>query len=153
MARPFSQLPAFLDQTVNNIDENTARLVKKVYIEIGDTLINDTPVDSGKARSNWQGTVDAPATGVIPPYAPGSKLGKGETANAQAAQAQIRSARSLFRLGRNRALFLTNNVPYIGLLNDGSSTQTAANFVEKAVQRGQRVVQNTRSLTQRPRRR
>jgi hypothetical protein len=127
-------------------------LVKRVAIEVGDVLINNTRVDTGLARSNWQATLDVPAAGTIPPYAPGRKLGLAETANANAAKAQLQSTTSIFDLGRNRAIFITNNVPYIGLLNDGSVAESPTNFVEKAVQRGQAVVKAQRSLTKRPRR-
>lgn len=148
MARDFRELPSVLSKIGRNIDTNTEDLVKRVAIEVGDVLINNTRVDTGLARSNWQATLDAPATGTIPPYAPGRKLGLAETANASAAKAQLQSTTSLFDLGRNRSINITNNVPYIGILNDGGPNVPPANFVEKAVQRGVGVVRSQKSLTQ-----
>jgi hypothetical protein len=37
----------------------------------------------------------------------------------------------------NIAIWISNNVSYIGELNNGSSQQAAAHFVERAVQAGQ----------------
>ena len=34
------------------------------------------------------------------------------------------------------AIYITNNVPYIGLLNSGTSTKAPRNFVQKAIAKG-----------------
>lgn len=152
MAKDFRQLPSVMRTVRRNVDRNTERLVQDVAIEVDKVLVDNTRVDTGLARSNWQGTLDVPASGVIPPYAPGRRLGLAETANANAAKAQLRSTTNLFDITSNRAIFITNNVPYIGILNSGGPNVPPSNFVEKAVQRGQDVVRRTRSLTQRRRR-
>lgn len=152
MVKDFRELPSVMRTVRRNIDRNAERLVQDVAVEVDNVLVENTRVDTGLARSNWQGTLDVPATGTIPPYAPGRKLGLAETANANAAKAQLRSTAARFDISTNRAIIITNNVPYIGILNDGSTTDGPANFVEKAVQRGQDVVRRTQSLTQRRRR-
>jgi hypothetical protein len=152
MARDFRELPGVMTTVSRRIESNTQNLVKRVAIEVGDVLVENTRVDTGLARSNWQGTLDVPAAGTIPPYAPGRRLGLAETANANAAKSQLRATTARFDLDRNRTIFITNNVPYIGLLNDGSVAETPQNFVEKAVQRGRDVVKRQQSLTQRRRR-
>jgi len=149
MVKDFSQLPSFLKQTNKNIENNAEQLLKDVAIEAGQVLVDNTRVDTGLARSNWQGTLDAPATSVIPPYAPGRRLGLSETANASAAKAQLRATTSLFNIKSNQAIFITNNVFYIGILNDGGPNVPPANFVEKAVQRALDVVRRSKNLAQR----
>jgi len=100
-------------------------------------VVQGTPADKGVARSNWRIGLGAPATAVIPAYAPGKKLGRGETANAGAAIAAGK-ARLALPLGSaggglKTAVYLSNNVPYIEKLNGGSSTQAAKGFVETAI--------------------
>lgn len=146
MAKPFSMFPATMQKRAAQVGKNSQRMVVRVGKHIGHNLVDETPVDEGTARSNWRASVNAPATGVIPPYAPGRNLGRGEAANAKAAKAQISSSINSYRTGRDRAIFIVNRVPYIGLLNDGSSRQTASNFVERSVQRGAQLVKTSKLL-------
>lgn len=95
-----------------------------------------TPVDTGMARSNWVGTLDAPFAGIIPPYAPGSKLGLAEGGNASAAMEQALIAIARFSVLRNLAIFITNNTPYMFKLNAGTSKQAPIGFVRLAVKAG-----------------
>ncbi len=96
-----------------------------------------TPADKGVARSNWRIGIGAPPTAVIRAYAPGKKLGKGETANAtasiRAGKARLNASLGSFGGGLKTSVYLVNNVPYIDKLNDGSSTQAAEGFIETAI--------------------
>jgi hypothetical protein len=104
---------------------------------VDQSVVLGTPVDTGRARSNWRVSVGAPVADVIEPYAPGKHLGRGEGANAQAAiqqgQAVIGSARS------GKPIYITNNVHYIGKLEEGHSPQNKE-FVKRAVAAGQRML-------------
>ena len=88
MARPFSDLPAFTDRMAKNVEDAATRIMRQLAVGIGATLVDTTRVDTGKARSNWRATLNVPATGTIPPYAPGNKLGVSEMANASGAKNQ-----------------------------------------------------------------
>ncbi len=107
-----------------------------------------TPVDTGKARSNWQVGVGAPAEGVVSPYAPGKRLGIGETGNANGA---INAGMAVIRYSDpDQPLFISNNVEYIGKLNDGSSAQSGAQFIERAFDRARVRVNRARRLLDPP---
>lgn len=106
-------------------------IVKKAALTADQTVVLATPVDTGRARSNWITTINSPNTGTIDPYVPGNKLGIGETANAQAAIDQGSSVIKTRRPGQS--IHITNNIQYLGLLNTGSSKQAPANFIDKAV--------------------
>jgi hypothetical protein len=107
---------------------------QNVALEVHRQVIVSTPVDTGKARSNWQASVGAEIDTEINPYAPGNRLGIGETANAAAAIAQGQSVIPTALPGQEIAI--SNNVYYIGLLNDGTSAQAPENFVQIAVEAG-----------------
>lgn len=130
--------------TADRVGRNVNTLVKKVVLAVDQAVVISTPVDKGPARSNWQVSLGAPINQVISAYAPGDKLGLGEQANAAAALDQGRAAVARRREGQD--VYITNNIPYIGKLNDGSSAQAPANFVEEAAMAGAQVVKNVRIL-------
>jgi len=105
---------------VKNIEKN----VKGVALEIHANLTEDTPVDTGWARSNWVAKLGRPSTTTV--GSPGSVNPDSST------QALLEISK--FQSGKG-PINITNNVPYIGRLNKGSSKQAPSGFVEKAVQR------------------
>lgn len=111
-------------------------VLAKKYIaeEVQSSIVKGTPVDTGLARSNWVVSLDAEFDDVIPPYIAGASLGVDEQGNANAAIAQGRAVLDSVRAGQ--VVYVQNNVPYIGLLNDGSSRQSPALFVELGIQIG-----------------
>ena len=121
----------------SQIENSATRIVKATSSRALRSLVRNTPVDKGIARSNWRVGVGAPTRAVIAAYAPGSKLGINESANASAAisagLARIQSVRGVSGRGLETAIYITNAVPYIGKLNSGSSTQAPAGFVETAL--------------------
>jgi hypothetical protein len=104
--------------------ENAATaLVRSMAKRTLRSLVLNTKVDTGKARSNWRVGVGAPTRAVISPYNPYPKKSKAngqgiaETANATAAiaagNARINSLRGISGVGLKTALFISNNVDYI----------------------------------------
>lgn len=97
-----------------------------------------TPVDTSEARSNWNlGT--AKVTVVRPPHITGKRhIGIGERGVYAAVVAEgKRVAQSIppESIADGRPVVISNPVPYIGLLNSGSSPQNAeGNFDMVAVQ-------------------
>jgi len=122
----------------NNVPREVSKVVRKVALAADQALVLGTPVDTGRARSNWIVSLGSEVTTPIEPYAPlapGTDPGKlSETANAQAALAQGREAVANHQA--EQAIHITNNVDYIQPLNEGSSSQAPAMFVEAAVQQG-----------------
>jgi hypothetical protein len=140
-ARPFSQLSSRINKYKDAIDPATTRIIRKVASVGHESLVKNTQVDTGRARSNWVVTVDRLNTTVIPPYAPGERLGIGETANASAAIAQGNVAINSFKVGPNRSLFITNFVHYIGILDarpDGLSVDKSFQLM-RSIAKGERL--------------
>ena len=112
---------------VQGVRRVTERAVINITLRVTRELKLHTPVDTGWARANW-----IPAVGRPQPTAVGSR------GNAGAAEAvgAAGSARVLgYRLRRGKA-FVTNNVPYIEVLNNGHSKQEPAGFVQRAIRQG-----------------
>lgn len=116
--------------------ENAAtRMVKAGAKRALRSLVYDTKVDTGKARSNWRVGIGAPTSAVIGPYSPypkGSKAngyGIGETANAQATiragNARIDSVSGVAGVGLKTAIYISNNVNYLDKAFVGGSIEMA----------------------------
>lgn len=123
-----------LQRNVNVLTRNTMRAIIN-------RLARSTPVDTSEAVSNWQVTLGAPAQGVIPPYYPG----EGGNTKALSAAAMLAANRAVIRkfyAADGDTLFLTNNVRQLVFLNQGSSKQAPAGFVEAAVQDGSAYVRS-----------
>ena len=142
----FSELPRNLQRLNATAIRNLNRIVGRASTTLVREVVLDTPVDTGRARSNWVGTLDAPFTGQLPPYSPlaqGKDPGKKfEANNAAAAISQSKAAISRFDVRKNRAFYVSNGVKdpktgrsYIGELNAGGSPQTRAGFVQRSFQK------------------
>lgn len=106
---------------------------RQTALVIDQAVVLGTPVDTGRARSNWRVSVGSASRGTIDPYAPGRKLGLGEGANAQAAINQ--GLQALAGSTGGKAIHIGNNVHYIGKLENGHSPQNRG-FVKAAILEG-----------------
>ncbi len=113
-----------------NVVKNGNAIKRKAALAVDATVVLATPVDTGRARSNWQVNLNSAADGSIEPYAPG-KSGSTAGTNAQAALDQGKQV--IGTAQPTQAIHITNNLPYIGRLNDGSSAQAPAGFVQTAI--------------------
>lgn len=102
------------------IQDNVVKLQKSVVEAVVDHVATNTPVKTGQAAGNWQTTIGSPASS----WTAGSSSAAASIANAKAA---------LMGLKDGQDVYITNNVPYIVELNQGSSQQAPAAFVESAV--------------------
>lgn len=86
--------------------------VKKVCFDLTAKVIERTPVDTGRARANWQASIDTPVSGTT------DDTDKNGSATTNAAVTAINNA-------AGRIFYLTNNLPYIvpleyGLYSNGA---------------------------------
>ncbi len=140
---PFSKLAARMRNLERHVSETAIdRIVKNAATEFGSKVVDATRVDTGKARSNWRASLGRAISGAArKPYAPGEKLGIGETANRQAVKNQQRANIQLFRAKLHRSIFFTNRTPYIETLDRGGPRNSADRMVDKGLQAA-RVVAN-----------
>jgi hypothetical protein len=114
------------------VEANVPKVVREVALGITQTVVSATPVDTGRARSNWQVDIGSASRGVLPAFAAGEG-GSTSGANSQAALERARTVIETYDAGDGE-IHITNNLPYIARLNEGSSAQAPAGFVEQAVQ-------------------
>lgn len=136
MPKPITieQAPVAFARIAKAVRRGAMNVFGVAVVVTGDGLIEGTPVDEGTARSNWVGTLGVPNQTRIGAYAPGTRLGRTERANAAGAKDQIRGALSIRRPGQ--PFFITNVVDYIEDLAAGKSKQSAAGFDRRAVNAG-----------------
>ena len=118
-----SDVEAYAKKAGASLDETSRAIV----LELFGSVIKDTPVDTGRARGNWQTTIGAPASGTV------DRLGESE------ALADVAQQTASF--GAGKVIYLSNNLPYIYRLEyDGWSKQAPGGMLRKNVARIQSIV-------------
>jgi len=119
-----NSLPAFANRmrkhaagVVTNSNTNIIKLVALIH----QTLVLATPVDTGRARANWQVGLGVEPADELASEDPG---GQGTIAKAVSVLSTRKS---------EQTIHIANNVPYIQRLNEGWSAQAPAAFVEQAI--------------------
>ena len=121
---------------VSRSDARIADVIRKAELQMLSEVVLGTPVDTGRARGNWQFSEGRPATGELNTF---DKTGLGTMANAAT---EIAAA----KVG-GPDWFLSNNVPYILMLEFGHSKQAPAGFARIAAARfGQNVERAAQAL-------
>lgn len=96
-----------LAKFIKKAGANAEQVVRKVALDLDKSLVLKTPVDTGRARANWQVAFNSPdISSVISNDKSGSKT-------LSTAQKQL----EMFKLGQK--VFITNSLPYIGVLEYG----------------------------------
>lgn len=129
-----SSLNLRLNRRVNKMEDRVNRNVRDAVVGAHRVIASGTPVDTGQARSNWRGFsgLNAPSN-VIEPYAPGEKLGISETANLEAANAQVRRAAMNWKPSSGKRFLIFNNWPLISDLNAGTISKQGSFFIEAGI--------------------
>jgi hypothetical protein len=117
-----SDVAKFAKKAGKSVDETGRAIV----LELFGSVIKDTPVDTGRARGNWQTTIGSPASGVV------------DRDGAAPALSEMTGQAASF--GGN-TIYLSNRLPYIYRLEyDGWSDQAPYGMVRKNVARIQKIV-------------
>ena len=115
-------LQKFADVTGQELDT----VVRRAALEVYDRVTARTPVDSGRARANWNMGVGSPDINISGDFdkPTGSYVGSNTPPRSPEAK------RVNLRKGQGKdILFITNSLPYIEVLENGSSTQAANGMV------------------------
>lgn len=131
----FKDLGNEMKKTGQNVENNADRLVRRCALAIDAAVVLATPVDTGRARGNWQVEVGQAPSGEL------ATTDKGGGSTIAAGKAAIESYK-----GEAGGIYITNNLPYIERLNEGWSKQAPAGFVETAVNVGVQAIQSGQEL-------
>lgn len=110
--------------------EEATKLHRALALDLFGRLIRTTPVDTGRARANWQVSNGQPPAGEIEFEGGASREANGALALNTAQQRETPEILAAKAPGRT---WIANNLPYIERLNDGWSAQAPAGFVELAI--------------------
>ena len=105
--------------------ERHENAVRAVAFIVDATVVQMTPVDTGRARSNWLPSINTPSRLTVQP---GGKT-------------EMRSVIQGYKL--SDTIYITNNLPYIERLNNGWSQQAPAGFVDMAINAGKQAVRRS----------
>jgi hypothetical protein len=132
MALSLRQFALKIRKTAKNIPERADQITRQVALAADRQVVLSTPVDTGRARGNWQPSLGAPAEGTL-------ELGQ--------ARANPESTVGAYVGGRpTSVIFITNNLPYIVPLNNGSSQQAPPEFVAIAIDSALRAARRARLI-------
>jgi hypothetical protein len=120
------------------------QLMRSVALAVHQTVVVTTPVDTGRARSNWFVSFGSPVLTDNEPPGGDSVSARGRQA-ADQAFSQGRPVIASWRLGSGD-IYVSNGVPYIGELDRGSSRQAPKGMSRQAILAGRRVLKETKLL-------
>lgn len=118
------------EQVLIALTQFTSRQIADLAVDTTESLHDATPKDTGWAAANWIPSIGSPA------ITNAGRLSNPTPRDAAAARRQQLSVLSRFKSYNVRSgkdLVVTNNVPYISLLNAGTSQQAPSAFVQKAI--------------------
>lgn len=120
-------LASKMRQASKNFQQNKDRLLIRAAVVTANTIIDMTPVDTGRAASNWVMSFGGPYSGMLEPYFPGYR---GTTAEENREAAKNLLAKNAKGFQDGLVIYITNNVPYIKDLEDGTSRQAPYGMVD-----------------------
>lgn len=107
------------DRLLREQRERALKLVQGLVLETHRRLALRTPVDTGRARNNWNASTGQPDESNIP---------EGEYPHSGDLSIQ-RAVALLPRIQLGDTIFMTNALPYIGPLERGHSSQAPAGMI------------------------
>lgn len=127
-------LPDKIEESANNIAIEVVKAIDR-------DVVPHTPVDTTEAVSNWQAELNRKPSFPLPAIVPGKG---GDTAPASRNEAIAHVDRTLAMKQPGEAVFLSNIVPHIVPLNNGTSMQEPKGFVERATLIGRLVARKSK---------
>lgn len=109
-----------LSEWVRKAKGNVGKVKRGAALRLFSSVVLKTPVDTGRARGNWQPSVGTAQSGTSENA---DKSGAGVIAEIQNA------AEKWARSEQDEAIYLVNNLPYIQALEEGHSTQAPHGMV------------------------
>ncbi len=115
------QFQADLEAFHRALQVTLATAVRRIALDLHTRIVLRTPVKTGRARGSWGISLDVPGDYVLPPGEYG--------AGVAAATAQQQALTALSADAPFRTVYLFNNLPYIEVLEGGSSQQSPHGMV------------------------
>lgn len=124
-----------LDKEMKRLGKRFEKNVNDHMVKVGavtqSNLQRETPIDEGRARSNWLGSLNNPTNEQIESYSSGSN-GSSAGIVSRAAEDQYNEATQGRKLQED--IYISNNLPYIIPLDKGRTSQTDPNFINRSIE-------------------
>lgn len=108
-------------------------VIRTFQLRFFQAVTSATPVDTGFARAGWTPSAGSAITDRLDRPADLDVARSSATARLTENQTRAATIASTYKLEQGR-VFITNAVPYIVFLNDGTSSQAPKKFVERAIE-------------------
>ena len=115
-----------LEPAQKELMEKLSKIGLAAAIQVFNNVIIETPVDTGRARGNWQCTLNKPSAAVLDEKA------------AKVSKTDITPDIAPWKI--TDIAYLTNNLPYIEPLEVGTSDQRPNGWVRANVAKGQKAL-------------
>lgn len=115
-----------MDAIVNRVNRRIDTVIRKSTIQLFGQVIKMTPVDTGRAKGNWQCTIGSPTSSEI------ERDDGSRSQSLSSSKAYADVVKTVPPAGN--VVWLANNVPYIRKLEYGSSKQAPDGMVRIAIQ-------------------
>lgn len=119
-----------LENLADEVEAAPSKVAAELSYRIVEILTVRTPVDTSKALSNWLTSLSDPILIDMDAYYEGIY---GSTASSSRAATLSHTETILAGKQPGEAIFIANSAPYIRELNEGSSKQAPAGFVEASL--------------------
>lgn len=116
-----------------------SEIVRRLQLRVWQVLTLAHPVDTGFSRGQWTPTVGSPIADRRDRPAERSTASSQGSLGLSSNRARAEQVAKSYQLEQGR-VFLTNPVPYVVFLNQGSSAQAPAKFVERSIERAIRSI-------------
>ncbi len=114
------------------LDKFASRQAGKLQLRVLQVLTSSMPVDTGFARGAWTPSIGTADLSISKAPRDKARAKSEGAANLSKNLSKSQGITRRYRL-KDGSIFISNNVPYIGRLNAGSSAQAPARFVESAI--------------------
>jgi hypothetical protein len=122
MESNLAQFNKELDNFTKKVPAMATVIQKKVVLEALRRLVMRTPVDTGRARANWQVTISEPSEGQV------------DSTDVEGNAAIAKGLAALTGLPDFQVIWISNNVDYIEFLEHGSSKQAPEGMLAVTVE-------------------
>lgn len=115
-----SQFALDMQKWIDKTKLRADTVVSKVLLDISTSIVLATPVDTGRARANWQFGVDVIPDGVIDSADAGKLRGDLRTSSGIVGSSSlVKLTQQIVQVKAGHIHYLVNNLPYINMLEYG----------------------------------
>ena len=114
-----------MERFIKKAEKAVLMTYRGTALEVFGSVIRRTPVDTGRLRANWQVDLNRPAIGEV---------------NGTPQQAVNKGRSEIGRAKASDSIYITNNLPYAQVIEEGSSKQAPQGMVGITVRMYRRIV-------------